>query len=195
MHRHNVFHNKRKDHQRQKNHLCKLYLQHLSTEIKDTSRTPYSRRQQTRLSWRPKFPISLPPQRKNPYQQHHLTRQIKHKIHVHWHQELLSGKSYEVFPIHAHPQKIHSPIGTRQIRHHLRRPIFHLRGYPQRHVRPKRSRRHRFSNKSSANSNFLATSPCPRPPESGDITHTKQPSHSVSTTLESSTSQKPTPNT
>ena len=40
-----------------------------------------------------------------------------------------------------------------------------------------------------------ATSPCPRPKDSGDIPDAKQPSHSAPTTLASSTSQKPTPTT
>ena len=96
MQRHNVFHNKKQDRQRQKSHLRKIHLQHSPTKIRDTSRTPYSTRRQTRLSWQPKFSSSLPPQRENSYQHHHLTRNKKWKIHVHWHQELLSGNSYEV---------------------------------------------------------------------------------------------------
>ena len=39
-------------------------------------------------------------------------------------------------------KKVHPPRSTRRVRHHLRRPRFHLRGNTQRHVRPKRSRRH-----------------------------------------------------
>ena len=114
-HRHKVFHNKRQDPQRQKNPLRKLNLQHTPEKIRDTSLTPNSRRRKTRLSWRPKFPSSLPPQRENPYQQHHLTRKKQRKIHVNRHQELLSGNSHEVFPIHAHLQKNYSSRGTRQI--------------------------------------------------------------------------------
>ena len=126
---------------KEKNHLRKLHQKHPPSKIRDTSRTPYNRRKKTRLSWRPKFSSIIPPQRENSHQQHHLTRKKKRKIHVHRHQELLSGNFHELFPIHVHPQKMYSPRGTRKIQHHLRKPRFHLSGNTQRHLRPKRSRR------------------------------------------------------